>query len=156
MSTQALTCEVIDYSVHHTLGIRTHCAQKDLSVVIPQTHQKIAPYFVELGKPPTEPFYVAYFNMDMDNLEVEIGFITVDQLPGRDEIASGTIGGGKAVSCLYTGAYRLLNTAHEAAHQFIGAYGYQPAGAAYEIYLNDPADTPEAELKTQVVVMIKS
>lgn len=155
MSTQALTCEVIDYSVHHTLGIRTHCAQKDLSAVIPQTHQKIAPYLAALGRPQTEAFYVAYFNMDMDNLEVEIGFITADQLPGKDEIASGTMGGGKAVSCLYVGSYRVLYQAHEAAHQFIAAKGYEHAEAAYEIYLNDPADTPEAELKTQVVVMIK-
>jgi effector-binding domain-containing protein len=155
MSTQTLTCEVIDYPTQFTIGIRTRCPQKDLPVVIPQAHQKIAPYFAEIGKPPTEPFYVAYFNEDMDNLEVEIGFITAEKLPGKGEIVSGTIGGGKAVSCMYTGTYRLLYQGHEAAHQFIAEKGYQHAGAAYEIYLNDPDNTPEANLKTQVVVMIK-
>ena len=156
MSTQTLTCDVIDYPTHFTLGIHTHCPQKDLPVVIPQLLREVQAYFAEIGKPQTEPPYVAYFNDDMDNLDVEIGFITAEKLSGKGEIVSGIIGGGRAVSCTYVGAYNLLYQGHEAAHRFIADKGYQHAGAAYEIYLDDPAKTPEVELKTQVVVMIES
>jgi effector-binding domain-containing protein len=155
MSTQTLPCEVIDYPIRFTLGIRARAAQKDLPIVIPQLIQKVAGYFTEIGKPQTEPSYVAYFNEDMDNLDVEIGFITPEKLTGKGEIVSGTIGGSKAVSCMYIGAYSLLYQGHEAAHRFVAENGYQHAGAAYEIYLSDPARTPESELKTQVIVMIK-
>jgi effector-binding domain-containing protein len=155
MSTQTLPCEVIDYPTQYTLGIHTHCAQKDLSVVIPQLIQKVASYFAEIDKPQTKPPFVAYANDDMDNLNVEIGFITEEPLVGKGEIVSGTIGGGQGVSCLNTGSYRDLSQAHDAVHRFIAEKGYQHAGAAYEIYIDDPAKVPESDLKTQVVVMIK-
>jgi effector-binding domain-containing protein len=155
MSTQTLTCEVIDYPARYTLGIRAHCPMKDLPAVIPQVIDKVAPYFAELGKAQTEPPFVAYYNEDGDNLDVQIGWITAEQLKGKGEIVSGTIGGGRAVSVMYTGTYRDLWQAHDAAHKFIAAQGYQHAHQAYEIYIDDPASVPESELKTQVVVMIQ-
>jgi effector-binding domain-containing protein len=155
MSTQTLTCEVIDYATQHTIGIRTHCAMQDLPAVIPQLIGKVAPYFAELGKAQTEPPFVAYYNEDADNLDVQIGWITTERLAGKGEIVSGTIGGGKAVSVMYTGAYRNLWEAHDAAHKFIAAKSYRHAHQAYEIYIDDPANVPESQLKTQVVVMIK-
>ena len=155
MSTQTLTCEVIDYPTQYTIGIRAHCAMKDLPAVIPQLIGKVAPYFAELGKAQTEPPFVAYYNEDMDNLDVHIGWITAEQLTGKGEIVSGTIGGGKAVSVMNTGPYNNLSEAHDAAHKFIAAKGYQHAHQAYEIYFDDPAKVPESKLKTQVVIMIK-
>jgi effector-binding domain-containing protein len=155
MSTQTLSCEVINYPTQFTLGIRTHCPMKDLPVVIPQLIQEVAPYFMEIGRPQTEPPFVAYHNEDMDNLDVEIGFITTEKLPGKGKIISGTIGGGKAVSCMNTGSYVNLSQAHVAAHDYVTSNGYQHAGAAYEIYVDDPAKVPESHLNTQVVVMIK-
>jgi effector-binding domain-containing protein len=128
---------------------------KDLPAVIPQLIGKVAPYFTELGKAQTEPPFVAYYNEDADNLDVQVGWITTERLAGKGEIVSGTIGGGKAVSVMYTGAYRNLSEAHEAAHKFIAAKGYQHAHQAYEIYIDDPTNVPESQLKTQVVVMIK-
>jgi effector-binding domain-containing protein len=155
MSTQTLTCEVIDYPTQYTIGIRTHCAMKDLPAVIPQLIGKVAPYFKQLGKQQMEPPFVAYYNEDADNLDVQIGWIAAEQLAGKGDIVSGTIGGGKAVSVMYRGAYSTLSEAHDAAHKFIAAKGYQYAHQAYEIYIDDPANVPESELKTQVVVMIK-
>jgi effector-binding domain-containing protein len=156
MSTQTLTCEVIDYPSQLVVGIRTHSPQKDLSVVIPEMLKKVDAYFAEIGKKPTEPPYVAYYNDDMDNLDVEIGYITTEKLQSKGDVKSGTIGGGKGVSCMYTGSYSTLYKGHEAAHNYVAANGYQHAGTAYEIYIDDPDKVAESELKTQVVVMIKS
>jgi effector-binding domain-containing protein len=128
---------------------------KDLPAVIPQLIGKVAPYLAELGKTSMKPPFVAYYNEDGDNLDVQIGWITAEQLKGKDEIVSGTIGGGKAVSVMYIGAYRDLWEAHDAAHKFIAEKGYQHAHQAYEIYIDDPTNVPESELRTQVVVMIK-
>jgi effector-binding domain-containing protein len=128
---------------------------KDLPSVIPQLIGKVATYFKELGKQQTEPPFVAYYNEDADNLDVQIGWITTERLAGKGEIVSGTIGGGKAVSVMYTGEYRNLWEAHDSAHKFIAAKSYGHAQQAYEIYIDDPASVPESQLKTQVVVMIK-
>src|SRR4051794_26586589 len=86
MSTQTLSCEVVNYPTKFTLGIRTRCPMKDLPVVIPQLIQEVAPYFTEIGKSQTEPPFVAYHNEDMDNLDVEIGFITAEKLPSKGRI----------------------------------------------------------------------
>jgi effector-binding domain-containing protein len=33
--------------------------------------------------------------------------------------------------------------------------GYQPTGVAYEVYLNDPDETPPEELQTQIAFPLK-
>lgn len=39
--------------------------------------------------------------------------------------------------------------------EWIPANGYTPTGVWYEFYLNDPAETPENELLTKIIFLLK-
>jgi hypothetical protein len=78
--------EVKEQPTQKTLSIRTRAAVQDLPQVFGAGYGKIGQYLGELGEQPSGPPFAAYYNMDMDNLDVELGFPVARQLPGQDEI----------------------------------------------------------------------
>jgi len=94
--------------------------------------------------------------MDMQDLDVEIGFRTSNELPGRGDIQASEIPGGKVATCVRTSPYAEIQPAYDALLRWIIENGYGTTGVAYEIYLNDPSQTPPAELKTQIVLPLKT
>lgn len=66
--------EMLQKMVQPTLFIRTIAKVQDLPVLIGQSYGKMAAYLQEVGELLADVPYVAYHNMDMQNLDVEIGF----------------------------------------------------------------------------------
>ena len=87
--------------------------------------------------------YAAFYNMDMRDLDVEIGMPVSRELPGRGAIQSGHIPGGKAASGINTGPYRDMEPTYEALAQWMAERGLEPTGVAYEFYIDDPAQIPK-------------
>jgi effector-binding domain-containing protein len=112
-------------------------------------------YAGQLGVQPSGAPFIAYYNMDMADLDMEIGFPFAQKLAGKDDILGGEIPSGKAASCLHVGPYDQLGAAYEALNKWMQANGYVPTGVVYEFYLNDPQATPPAELQTQLVFPLK-
>jgi effector-binding domain-containing protein len=144
-------CELLDRPAQPTLAIRTRTPVKRLPQVIGQAYGAIFQYASELGFQPSGAPFVAYYNMDMEDLDTEIGFPFQQRLPGRGNILAGEIPGGKAAACLHVGPYDQLAAAYQALHEWTEANGHARTGVAYEFYLNDPQATPPAELQTQLV-----
>lgn len=49
--------------------------------------------------------YAAYFNLDMQDLDLEAGFTVTRAVDGEGEIVAGEIPAGKQVSCTHKGPY---------------------------------------------------
>jgi effector-binding domain-containing protein len=155
-NTMSYHCEVKEQPTQKTLSIRTRAAVQDLPQVFGAGYGKIAQYLGELGEQPSGPPFAAYYNMDMDNLDVELGFPVARQLPGQDEIKAGEILGGRVATCLYTGPYSEIEPAYTTLMKWIADNSYEATGVSYELYLNDPAETPPAELQTQIIFPLKN
>lgn len=151
----AYSCEVKEQPAQATLSIRTRAAVQDLPRVFGQGYEAIYRYLTELGEQPTGAPFAAYYNMDMENLDIELGFPVTRELPGRVEIKAGQIPGGRVATCLYTGPYSDMAPAYEELSQWLKDNGYEASGVVYEQYLNGP-ETPPAELQTQIVFPLKS
>jgi effector-binding domain-containing protein len=147
-------CEVKEQPVQKTLSIRTRTAAQDLPQVFGEGYGKIAHYLEELGEQPIGPPFAAYYNMDMDNLDVELGFPVAQTLPGRAEIKAGEIPGSKVATCLHVGPYNEMEPAYTTLMQWMADNGYEATGVAYELYLNDPRETPPAQ--TQIIFPLKN
>jgi len=145
------TCELIQRSAQPTLSIRTRTNVEKLPQVFGVAYGKIMQYMGELGETPGGAPYAAYYNMDMQDLDMEIGFPVLSPLPGRDEVQAGQLPGGKAATCLHTGPYNEIASAYDDLSAWITAQGLHPNGVAYEFYLNDPEHTPPAELQTLIL-----
>jgi effector-binding domain-containing protein len=149
-------CEVKEQSAQPALSIRTRTAVQDLAQVLGEAYSAMAQYLGELGEQPAGPPFTAYYNMDMQDLDVEIGFPVYKRLPGKDDIKASEIPGGEAATCLHTGPYSEIGPAYNALSEWIKDNGYEVTGVAYEVYLDDPAQTPPQELRTQILFPLKT
>ncbi len=137
-----------------TLVIRKVTRVEDLPQLIGECFGKIVAYLEELGELMTDAPFVAYHNMDMQNLEVEIGFPVADVFPDKGEVKSGLIPEGKIIFCMYRGAYAEMEPVYGEMSQWFMTNKQEPAGIAYEYYYNDP-EFPESEWLTKIVMPLK-
>ena len=149
-------CEVKERSAQPTLAIRTRTAAENLGHVLGEAYGTIMQYMGELGKQPVGAPFAAYYNEDMEDLDMEIGFPVGRELPGRGEIQAGEIPGGRVATCLHTGPYGDIGPAYEALVEWMEEKGHEPAGPAYEFYLNDPEEVPSEELQTMIMFPLRS
>lgn len=149
-------CNVIDQPVQPALSIRTRAPVQELPQVMGNAYGAMAQYLGELGEQPAGPPFAAYHNMDMQDLDIEIGFPVSRRLSGRDDIGASEMPGGKAATCLHAGPYDEIGPAYNALSEWMKEHGYKPTGVAYEVYLNDPAQTPPQELLTRILFPLES
>jgi effector-binding domain-containing protein len=94
--------------------------------------------------------------MDMENLDVEIGFPVGKSLAGKEDIRSGELPAGRYGVCLHQGPYDAIEPAYKALTDFVNEQGLTPTGLSYEMYLNDPQATPPEELQTRILFPLAS
>jgi effector-binding domain-containing protein len=148
-------CELLDRPAQPALVVRTRTPVQGLPQAIGQAFGAIMQCAGQLGIQPCGAPFVAYHNMDMADLDIEIGFPFAQSLAGKGNVLVGEIPGGRAAACLHVGPYDQVGAAYDALSQWMQANGHVPTGVAYEFYLNDPQVTPPAELQTQVVFPLK-
>jgi len=148
-------CEVKEQSAQSTLSIRTRASVQELPQVFGNAFCAIAQYLGDLGEQPAGPPFAAYYNMDMQNLDVEIGFPVSKKLSDKNDIKASEIPSGKIATCLYTGPYGEMEPAYNEIMQWVKDNGLEVTGVAYEMYLNDPGQTSPQELQTQIVFPLK-
>ena len=143
--------ELSEQPAQPVLSIRTRTAVGNLPQVLGKAYGDIIQYLNELGEQPLGPAFTAYYNMDMEDLDIEIGFPVARPLAGKGEIAASQIPAGKQVSCFHKGPYNKVEPVYNAMMQWINENGYTPTGVAYEFYYNSPDEVPESELLTKVM-----
>ena len=148
-------CEIKEMPAQPVLSIRTKSAVQELPQVLGASYGAIAQYLGSLGENPIGAPFVAYYNMDMQNLDIEIGFPVSHPIAGQGNIQPNQVFGGKVATCLYVGPYSDVGTAYDALTQFIKDKGVESTGAAYEFYLNDPQTVQPSELQTQIYFSLK-
>lgn len=144
-------CVIQENSAQPTLCIRKRVPVEALPETFGQAYNDILFYLNSLQEQPVGAPYAAYYNMDMSDLDVEIGFPVAKTLPGDEEILPSEIPAGRYASLIHTGSYDKIGEAYESLSTFIKGCGLSPSGVAYEFYLNDPGQTPPHELQTKIM-----
>ncbi len=147
----SLSCEVVSREVTPSVVIRTRCSVESLPGVIGPAYQRIMGHLHSRGAQPAGPPYVGYHNEDMSDLDIEIGFpVTQDFEPDGDFVSS-VIPQGRFASTMHIGPYGKIAGAYTRLSEWMHANQLTPSGECYEIYLNDPADTPDDALQTLIL-----
>lgn len=147
--------ELTEQPLQSVVSIRKRTAVNNLPQEIGKAYNSIIQYLNEIGEEPCDAPFTAYYNMDMENLDVEMGFPVSKSLSGKQEIKSGEIPKGKQLSCMYKGPYNQMGSVYDAMGNWISENGYTPTGVVYEFYYNSPADVPDTELLTKIVFLLK-
>ncbi|HAG11389.1 MAG TPA: AraC family transcriptional regulator [Desulfotomaculum sp.] len=148
--------ELKEQNLQPILFIKAKTSLEGLQKIIGESYTKIIAYLTELGEQPAFAPFTAYYNLDMQNLEVELGFPVAKQLPGKEEILSGQIPPGRVISCVYKGSYAGMEKLYTEMFEWIAEHGYEFLGVFYEYYLNSPMEVPESELLTRIDLPIKT
>ena len=144
-------CQIDERPAQPVLSVRSRTSVQDLPQALGHAFGAVMQYLGAQGEQPAGPPFAAYYNMDMQNLDVEIGFPVSHLLPGQGEVQAGEIPGGLQASVIHTGPYSECTPAYEALHQYIEEQGHPATYVAYEFYLNDPEHTPPEQLQTQIM-----
>lgn len=144
-------CRLVDRPRQATLVIRTHASVDRLPHVLGPAWGAIMAHAATLDVRPSGPPFVVYHDMDMTNLDVEIGFPFERPLDGAGEVHAGEIPPGPAVETVHVGPFDRMAAAYEAVQAWMAEHGHAPAGPPSEHYLDDPQEVPAAELRTRIV-----
>lgn len=147
--------ELTQQPVQPVLSLRKRTAVANLPMELGRAYGAIIQYLNEIGAKPVGAAFAGYYNMDMEDLDVEMGFLVSKAIPGRGEIVSGEIPAGKQLSCMYKGPYKDMVPAYDAMNKYISENGHVPTGISYEFYYNSPQEVPESELLTKIVLPLK-
>ncbi|OPZ65179.1 MAG: Bacterial transcription activator, effector binding domain [Firmicutes bacterium ADurb.Bin506] len=147
--------EIITTAEQPVLSMRTVTPVEKLPEAIGKTLAAIAPYMAQMGGQPADAPFVAYYNMDMQNLKVEIGFPVAAPLPATAEIEAGSIPAGPKAVGWHKGSYQSIASTYDAMGAWMKEKGVEPAGVVYEYYYNSPMEVAESELLTKVVFLLK-
>lgn len=137
------------------LSVRLTTSAANLPEIVGKTYGSVLNHIVESGEEPLGPAFIAYYNMDMDNLTVEIGFPVAKEIEGKGDITLRYIPEGKKAAGFHKGAYGEMGPFYEKLAAWISQKGYEPTGVVYEYYYNSPQEIPESELLTKVEFLLK-
>jgi len=148
--------ELLEQKAQPVLMVRTKTALPELPKAIGEYYGKIMDYMEELAASPADAPYTAYYNLDMQNLDVEMGFPVAKSYPGKGEVQAGEIPAGKFVCALYKGPYAGMEASYKDMFRWMEENGWQSTGVYYEYYYNAPDEVPESELLTRIVLPVKA
>lgn len=144
-----------EQSEQHVLTIRaTIDFMKEFSDFCGQSFGKIIEYLNHIGELLGDAPIVCFHNMDLERLDVEVGFPVAKPINGNGDIKANTIPAQKVVSAIDLGPYEKQDPTLEEIFAWIQNNGYEMQGKIYYYYLNDTERT-ESEYLTRMVIPIK-
>ncbi len=152
----SIKCEIYEQAAQPTLTVRTNTSVEKLPQKLGEAYGAVGQYLGSLGEAPGGAPFVAYYNMNMEDLDIEAGFPVSKAFPGSGTIQSSQMPAGKFATCLYKGPYCDCGQAYEELTRWVQEQGFETTGVVYEFYLNNPAETPPDELKTQIIFQLKT
>jgi len=146
--------QVIKRNKVKSLVVKTNCSIKELQIELGKSYKKIREYMNNQGAMPAGAPYVAYFNQDMENMEIEIGIPIAMYMPDTEEIIMSEIPEGNYVRAVFTGPYNELKQAYGEMTQYMTENSLTVSHGVYESYLNDPGNTMPTKLMTEILFSI--
>lgn len=147
--------QIIETEKQPVLSVQTTTSVDKMPDLLGAVYSSIVNYMIENGEEPLGPAFVAYYNMDMENLKLEIGFPIAKEMAGKGDITLSNIPAGKKATGFHKGPYNEIGLLYDRLAMWIGEKGYEPTGVVYEYYYNSPQEIMESELLTKVEFLLK-
>ncbi len=144
-----------DFQTRLTLAIRTRSPVQNLPKVLGQSYGAIMKYLGQLGESPTGHPFVIYYNLDMQDLDIEIGFPVSKKFPDKESVKSSEIPSGKYASTVHIGPYSEMEATYNALNQWLQEKGHEIKDFAIELYYNDPNEVGWENTQTEIQIPLK-
>lgn len=151
-----IKCEIKEQQLQSTVAIRTRTSISQLPDAFRQSYEAIGKHLEETGGVCVGAPFGIYYNMDINDLDVEIGFPVAKSITEKGNIKNSSIPSGKILTFTHVGPYSELEGAYNEAFVWIKENKVETSGIVCEFYPNDPAVTPPGELITEIVFFLKN
>lgn len=148
--------QVVETEPQAAVVIRKVTSANNLPTVVEETFSTIVEYISKKEGLSLGAAFIAYYSMDENNLEVEIGFPVSEEIPGEGDIVCTKIPGGKRVVGYYKGSYAYMTYLYDEMLKWILLKGLEPSSLVYEYYFNSPQNVSENELLTKIEFLLKT
>lgn len=138
----------------HTAAIRMTRPVAQIGAAMAEAFPKIYHAVVAAGVEPTGMPLARYFDFDEAATTFECAIPVPGPFTPANEVQPSTVGGGEAAFTVHVGPYDTIGQTWEALVAWVAAEGRRPAGPTWEIYVDDPQETPETELRTELYVPV--
>lgn len=132
------------------LFVRRRGPVQNLPELVSAAYAAIGAYAAEAGAALVGGPYVTYYNADMQDLDVEMGFPVAGPMPGRGEVQFRMLPESRVATCLHTGPYDQIGPAYAALQAWMAQNGLTPSEQMFEWYLNDPEQAAPEALLTKI------
>ncbi len=128
----------------------------DISATMGRVFGQVWSFMTDHGIAPAGPALAVYHSYDPEKMTFRAGFVVT-----KDDLAkaTGEVGGdvtpvGRALTFTHIGPYATLRDDYGLMMRHAEERGLTLGTPAWELYLNDPSQTPENELRTQAYVAL--
>ncbi|MDC7235260.1 MAG: GyrI-like domain-containing protein [Spirochaetales bacterium] len=147
--------EIKDVKAQKTLMIRLTTPVSSISDVMGEVYTELGAYMGRKGIDFAGAPYAMYYNMDMEALDVEMGFPVAGDPPVEGRIQRGELPAGKIAAAVHTGPYDKLEETYTKLMAYVKEQGLESEEWMYEFYLNSPMEVAPADLKTEICFPLK-
>ena len=119
----------------------------EIPTFLAAAYSKVPAALAQQGLQLSGPPYARYQFETDGTVDVEAGFPICGAMTRSGDVGPGTLPGGHVLTTLHVGAYDEVGAAYGALETYLINNGYEPAGAAWECYLDGP---DVAEPRTRV------
>ncbi|MPW24247.1 transcriptional regulator [Alkalibaculum sp. M08DMB] len=145
---------VVEQSAYYTLAIRkTINFMTEFQDFSAQGYAKIMDYITSENTFVAGAPIVCFHNMDLEKLDIEVGFPIATRMDGVEDIQCIEIPAQKIVTAIDQGAYELQDPTLEELFSWVNSSSYEMIGKIYYQYLNTP-DRPASEYLTKMMLPI--
>ncbi|MEN6615243.1 MAG: GyrI-like domain-containing protein [Syntrophorhabdus sp.] len=152
----AYTCELSSIDPQPAISLRSRPTHDEFPEVFESSFARLIAYLEQIGEELAGPPFAVYYDILLEDLDVEMGLPITKAVPGDGEIICREIGIDNAASTVHTGPYEDIEAAYDALTDWMVDNGYEPTGVAFEFYLNDPGTTSPEDLQTVIFMPIQN
>ncbi|MFM8320542.1 MAG: GyrI-like domain-containing protein [Chloroflexota bacterium] len=148
--------ELLEQAPQPALIVHAHTEVAGLPALLGQIYGRIMGHLGVQAEQIARMPFVAYYNLDMQNLEIDAGFTVAQETPGEGDIQFVYLPGGAYAACTHFGPYDACGPAYEALTAWVAGQGREATGTAYEFYLNDPTQVTPDKIEMQILFPLKA
>ena len=117
-----------------------------------EAFQKLGTFIGKEGISPAGPALAVYYDYTDTSMKLDVGFPVAAAVLGKakGDIKAGATPSGTAMKYVHRGAYDKLRETYGEIEKDFAAKGIPMSPVCWEVYLNDPDTTPEADLVTEI------
>jgi effector-binding domain-containing protein len=141
--------EIRQVSEKLTASIRVRTPAAGLKDELGRAYGEILAALGRQGVAPGSAAFAVYYNMDMNDLDVEMGFLVLSPCRAEGRMDPSTLPAGRVAFALHKGPYETMEGTYNALTAFMAEKKVTPKGLCYEMYLTGP-ETPPADTLTEV------